>query len=178
VLDKTLANADNIATTTARIKELGEREQELSQKIADVEKQLHEIDEYKKSESELIETAVNNKFKYTTFKLYEYHFNGEIKDTCIATYEGKDYCDISRGEKIRVGIDIINVLSEHYKTSVCLFIDNIEALSFDVEAKSQWIGLYMKKSYMEYVPQPDGTVKEVWHDYTKLQVEIEEPEKE
>lgn len=160
VLDKTLANADNITTTTARIKELGEQEKELSQKIADIEKQLAEIAEYKKSESQQIEEAVNDKFEHTTFKLFDYRLNGEINPTCIATYEGVDYGDLSTGQQITVGMDIVNVLSEHYKTSVVLFIDHLESLTLPVIAKTQVIGLFAEKGVKE------------------LKIEVEAPEKE
>lgn len=150
-INKTLAQADTIAKSGERIKELGEREKELGQKIADVEAQLFEIGTYRKTESELIEEAVNDKFEHTTFKLFDYHLNGEIKETCIATYNGIDYGDMSTGQHIFVGMDIVNVLADHYKTSVVLFIDHLESLTMPLIAKAQTIGLFAEKGVKELV---------------------------
>ena len=148
-LNKTLANTDNIQKNTDRIAELSEREKELAQKIADVEAEIAEIDQYKKTESELIEEAVNDKFAHTKFKLFDYRLNGEINPTCIATLDGVNHQDMSSGQEIYVGIDIINVLSEYYDMSVVLFIDKSEGYTLPIEAKTQTICLKAVKGVTE-----------------------------
>ena len=77
--------------------------------------------------------------------------NGEIQDTCEATINGVPYPDMSYGQRIIVGIDIINVLSEHYDLSACLFIDNAESVTYPLEAKSQTIELYAEEGLDELV---------------------------
>jgi DNA repair protein SbcC/Rad50 len=145
MLNNVLAQADNTAKSKLRIKELEAKEKELAQQIADVEKQLADIGEYTKQVSALIESAVNGKFKHVTFKLFEQLQNGNIEDTCVAMLNGVPYADMSYGQRIFVGIDIINVLSEHYGLSVPLFIDNAEGLTLPVEAQSQVIQLFAQK---------------------------------
>lgn len=142
VLDKSLAQKDNIVKATARIKELEQEEKDLSQQLMDIEAKLVEIGQYQEKESGFIESAVNGMFKCVKFKLFNRLLNGNIEETCMAMLNGTPYPDISYGEKIAVGIDIVNVLSKHYDISVPLFIDNAEGLTFPIEADSQTIELY------------------------------------
>lgn len=159
-VEKALAASDQMKKNTERIAELEEKEKELAQAIADIEKEISDIEQYKKGESGLIESAVNDKFEHVTFKLFNTLLNGSIEDCCEAILNGTPYPDMSCGEKIRVGIDIINVLSEHYDLSVCLFIDNAESMTLPIEAKSQVIELYAVPGVKELTIQ-EANVKAV-----------------
>ena len=140
-LNTTLANVDTVQRTKDRITELKVKQVSLSQQIADIEKQLANIGEYTASESHLIETSVNKMFRHVTFKMFDTALNGNIEETCVAMLNGVPYSDLSYGQKILVGIDIINVLSKHYGISIVLFIDNAESLTYLIEATSQVIQL-------------------------------------
>lgn len=144
-LGKTLAQADRIKQDTARIEELGRQEQALAQQIADIEKQIAEIGRYVAAESDLIEAAVNGKFKLVKFKLFNRLINGGIEDCCESTLDGVPYSDCSYGQKAIMGIDIINTLSEHYGVSVPLVIDNAESITFPIEYTGQTIRLVAQK---------------------------------
>ncbi len=159
-VEKALAASDQMKKNTKRIAELGAKETELAQTIADIEKEIAGIDQYKKAESGLIESAVNNKFEHVTFKLFNTLLNGSIEDCCEAILNGTPYPDMSCGEKILVGIDIINVLSRHYDLSVCLFIDNAESMTLPIEAKSQVIELHAVPGIKELTVQ-EANVKAV-----------------
>ena len=141
-LDKALAQSDQMEKNAARIKELETREKEIAQNIADIEKQLDEIGQYKAAESKAVEESVNSKFKYVKFKLFNIILNGSVEDCCEAMLNGVPYSDISYGQKIIVGVDIINVLSEHYQLSIPLFLDNAEHLTLPIEFKGQLIRLF------------------------------------
>lgn len=173
-LDTALAQADNYTKGKARIVELGKQERQLSQAIADIEKQIADIGKYKAAESAMVEAAVNGRFKYVEFKLFNTRLNGTVEDCCEATLKGVPYPDMSFGQKKIVGVDIINVLSEHYDLSVPLFVDNAESLTLPVEANSQVIELYALDSYTEKVIMLDGSIEEVYHDYSKLVVNEED----
>ena len=144
-----LAQSDTRAKSNQRIGELERREKELAECIARIEKLLNDIDEYKAAESSLIESAVNGMFKHVEFKLFNTLQNGSVEDCCEATLNGVPYPDMSTGQKIIVGIDIINVLSAHYELSVPLFVDNAESLTFPLEANSQTIELFAQKNINE-----------------------------
>jgi len=146
-----LLYADNAKKIQPRIDELKAQETYLAQKIANSEKELEDIKEYYKAECVLIESAVNDKFKHVKFRLFKNLLKKNDKgetDTvpcCDALLNGVPYSDMSDGEKIFAGIDIVNVLSEHFDVSVPLFIDRAETFTKDCEAKSLVIELHAVK---------------------------------
>lgn len=140
-LNKLLANADNAKKNKSRIKELLKEEKALSAQITGIDKMLDMIGDYKAAESKLIEEAVNSKFEHVKFKLFKTLLNGSIEDTCETTLYGVSYSDMSYGQRILAGVDIINVLSKHYDSQVVLFIDNSESLTLPIQPQSQVIRL-------------------------------------
>jgi len=149
-LNETLAQADRLEKDRTRVQELETKEKDLSEKIAEIDGTLDQIKQYNMAYSKLIESSVNDKFKYVTFKLFDIQLNGEIDDrVCEAMLNGVPYMDMSTGQQIIVGIDIINVLSEHYDLSVPLFVDHSESLTLPLEANSQTIKLYAAKGVKE-----------------------------
>jgi chromosome segregation ATPase len=149
--DMTLASGDRLAADKKRIDDYKAREKELAQLIADIDNRLEQIDQYGKAESELIEKAVNDKFKHVEFKLFKEFQNGEVEPYCVATYKGVSYPDLSTGQRIYIGVDIINVLSDHFDISVVLFIDHSESLTMPIEANSQVIKLQAAEGVKELV---------------------------
>jgi len=139
--NQSLSQADSNKRNTARIKELEADEKRLAQHIADNERMSAMIAEYKAAESSAIEDAVNGRFRHVNFRLFKELLNGSLEEDCEAMLNGVPYSDMSCGQKIMVGVDIINVLSEHYDLLACLFIDNAESLTLPIEAKSQVIRL-------------------------------------
>lgn len=150
-LNNALAQADSAAKAKVRIEELEQQEKTIASQINDIDSLLADIDSYKSAESRMIEAAVNSKFKHVTFKLFNELLNGSIEETCEAMLNGVPYSDMSCGQKILVGIDIINVLSAHYQLSVPIFIDNAESLTLPNEAKGQVIELYAKKNVKKMI---------------------------
>lgn len=144
-LNEELAQADRMVKDRARITELEAKEKELAQIIADIEKQLADIERYKANQSTMITSAVNTKFKAVRFKMFRELLNGGLEECCEAIYKGIPYPDMSSGQKIYCGIDIVNVLSEHYGVSVPMFIDHSESMTMPIEAHSQTIELYAQK---------------------------------
>ncbi len=142
-LDESLLQSDNLAKAKLRVAELDGRQKELSQKIADCDKQLADIQAYKNAESDLIAAAVNNRFKHVEFKLFKENLNGSLEDCCEALFKGSGvpYSDMSTGQQIICGVDVVNVLSTYYAVSVPLFVDHSESLTLPLEAKSQTIEL-------------------------------------
>ncbi len=145
-LNTQLADFDQMQKNEKRITELAKREKELSQQIAGIDRMLDMIGEYNAAESKAIESAVNGRFKYVEFKLFDIILNGSVNECCEAMLNGVPYTDMSYGQRIIVGIDIINILSEHYGYSVPLVIDNAESLTLPIEAEGQTIRLVATKS--------------------------------
>ena len=87
-LDKKLAAADREKQDKGRLVELTERRVDLAQKIAYCNSRLNDISEYTAEEGNLLEEAVNGRFKHVRWVLHNEMFNGSVEDTCLATFHG------------------------------------------------------------------------------------------
>lgn len=167
-----LAQADNFKKARKRIAELDNREKELAQLIADCEDQIEQIKRYRLLESQMIESAVNDRFKYVEFKLFGYYLNGEINDqVCEAIYRGVPYPDMSKGQKKFCDVDITNTLAYHYNIDIPLFIDDAADLTLPLFINRQMIILTAsfvykcvachKPSYRNFNPKKEEDVPEM-----------------
>ncbi|KKM75522.1 hypothetical protein LCGC14_1389370 [marine sediment metagenome] len=155
-LNKSLANIDQSEKDQKRIVELKSEQRDLSQSISDIDKELEEVDCYTVQESLSIELAVNDKFKDVQFRLFDYLMDGTVNDKrCDATFHGVPYSDLSTGEQIKVGANIVNVLSEHYDVSVPLWIDHAECLTLPIETDCQTIKLFAEDGIEELEVTPE-----------------------
>lgn len=136
-----LAQVDRMKKDKERIIELEAKERELAQQLANVDKLLADIDLYNAAQSELITDSVNVKFKHVKFKLFKEQMNGGYDDTCEVMLGGRPYGALSCGERIFVGIDVINTLCRHYGISTPVFIDNAESFTMPNELECQHIDL-------------------------------------
>jgi hypothetical protein len=151
-INTTLARADQVKESANRIKDLEAREVEIGQEIAKLEGWLAVIDRYRQIESELITAAVNGKFEHVDWKLFRILQNGSIDHCCVATLNGIEYKDLSGGQEIFVGLDIIRTLNRHYtqvdqrKYDLFLFVDEAGNYTLPLEAPGQVFRLIARKS--------------------------------
>ena len=133
--------------TNARIEELLNKEKELSQQIADLEKQESLCNEFIKTKVELMETSINSKFKYVKFRFFKTLLNGGIEEGCEPLVDGIPFStNLNSSAKINAGIDIINILSRHYEINAPIFIDNRESITKLIDVESQVVNLAVSKS--------------------------------
>jgi len=126
-----------------RAAELAAQQKDLSQQIADLEKLEFQAEAYTKLKTFMTENKVNSLFKTVKFKMFNGLINGGSEETCETLIGGVPYQDANNAAKINSGIDIINVLSEHYQVYAPIFIDNSEAVNEILDSKSQMIKLYV-----------------------------------
>ncbi|MDU4598237.1 MAG: recombinase RecF, partial [Clostridium sporogenes] len=124
-----------------RIQELQEEEKKLAQQIAQLEGQEFLCEEFIKTKVELLESSINAKFKYVSFKLLDTQVNGGLDETCEALINGVPFSNANTASQINAGLDIINALSEHYSVQAPIFIDNRESVNNLIETNSQIINL-------------------------------------
>ncbi len=124
-----------------RIGELESQYQSLNDEIAGLEKLEFTIIEFSKARSEAIERRINGLFSLVKFRWIETAINGAEKETCEATLDGKPYSTCSAGEKIIIGLDIINAISTSQGISAPIFIDNAESLTRELPMTAQIINL-------------------------------------
>lgn len=144
-INKDLAYKELNETSKARIEELMNRERELSQQIANIESNEFLCEEYIKTEVELLESSINSKFKYVRFKLFDTQINGGLSECCEALIDGVPFSNANTASQINAGLDIINALSDYYKVSAPIFIDNRESVNSLIETNSQIINLIVSK---------------------------------
>lgn len=154
-LNRALAAADQNAKDVIRLKELDDRKKELSQLIADVQAELDELAAFTVQQSLGIEMNVNDKFDGIEWSLFDYKLNGEVDDSkCDALYRNAagskvPFDELSTGEQVKVGVSVINTLSDYYDISVPLFIDHCESVTLEAEPRSQAIWLTADRNVQE-----------------------------
>ncbi|MBY6766575.1 recombinase RecF, partial [Clostridium botulinum] len=94
---------------------------------------------------ELLESSINSKFKYVSFKLFDTQVNGGLNETCEALINGVPFSNANTASQINAGLDIINALSEHYSVQAPIFIDNRESINNLIDINSQIINLIVSK---------------------------------
>ncbi|MGV0828328.1 AAA family ATPase [Empedobacter brevis] len=125
----------------SRIKELSNREKELSQIIAGLEKEQFVIERFKKVKTESLEKSVNDMFEFVDFKLFEEQVNGGLNPTCITLVNGVPFGSANTAGKINAGLDIINTLCKVNEINAPIFIDNRESVTQLIPTESQIISL-------------------------------------
>jgi len=144
-LKKLLSNEDIIKNNKDRIAKLEEDENKLANELAEYEGEEFIIDAFTKKKIETIESRINGKFKYVTFKMFNQQINGGEAETCETMVDNVPYSDLNNAARINAGLDIINALSEHYGVHVPCFIDNAESITRLIEVQSQIIRLVVSE---------------------------------
>lgn len=140
-LEKRLYAKEQIEQSNKRVAELEKEESNLATVILDLERTEFTIEEFNRAKIEMLESKVNDEFKYVKFSLFEQQVNGGEKETCQSLINGVPFSDANTGSKINAGIDIINTLCSHYNISAPIFIDNAESVDIIVGLESQYIRL-------------------------------------
>lgn len=127
-----IAKADEVAAgfaaaerTKARIEELRAEQKKLSAELSKIDKEISLCEAFVRRKVRMLDEKINRRFKIARFRLFEIQINKGLKEKCDVTYLGRPP---SNGEKLKVGLDIINTLAEHYGFAPPIFIDNAEAL--------------------------------------------------
>lgn len=128
-----------------RISELKKQEKEYSQQLADLEKVEFLVKGFETEKVNAIESRVNQMFDLVQFKMFKEQINGGYEPTCEAMIDGVPYSSLSNAERINAGIDIINTLSNHFKVTAPIWVDNAESINQIIPTDSQLIRLVVTK---------------------------------
>lgn len=140
-LKSKLRNEAQIKSVNLRIKELQEEEKSLAQQVANVEKTQFVIEQFNKLKIDTLEAAINKKFKFVKFRMFETQINGGESECCDALINGVPFSDANTASKINAGLDIINTLCEFYQVTAPIFIDNRESIIELIDCESQIVNL-------------------------------------
>lgn len=135
------------ASGEKRIEELSAQERKLAAEYERLQEEQFLLDEFTRTKVALLEEKINSKFELTKFKLFDVQVNGGIAECCVAMYNGVPYdSGLNRGMQINVGLDIIDVLAEHYGFAPPVFADNAESVVDLLPIRSQVIRLVVSGS--------------------------------
>lgn len=128
-----------------RIRELQQQEKALKDMLKEMDEMLKLIEIFTELRAEMFSQNINRHFSTVRFILFERQINGGIKETCEAKVKTENgwmpWSSASSAEKINGGLEIINVLSDHYGIHLPIVIDNAEAVCSLAETDSQQIRL-------------------------------------
>lgn len=145
----TITKADNQEKTLERIKELEEQLKELQVSLADVEQQEILVEDFTKAKVDMLEENINSKFTTVKFKLFEEQINGGVVECCESLINGVPFSNANNAAKVAAGIDIINVLSNHYGFYAPIWLDNRESVTSIPDTYSQVINLIVSEKDKE-----------------------------
>ncbi len=128
-----------------RIEELKAEERKLAAEYEDLERQLYLTEEFIRTKVRLLEDRINSKFQMARFKLFDVLVNGGIEECCETTYNGVPYSNLNSGARLNVGLDIINVLADHFGFAPPVWVDNAESVTNILPTKGQQIRLVVSE---------------------------------
>ena len=112
----------------------------MSSELGKWEKAVNLCEQHVKASAKALETAVNGKFKIARFRMFSMQKNGEEAECCDVVYPNGS-TNLSTGERLQTGVDIISTLSEYYGVNAPIWIDNAEGVTLPVETQVQIIRL-------------------------------------
>ena len=135
--------------TVKRYKEECERlekeERELSQTIADIERDEDTIQKHSRALIEAMTDKVNGLFRMVSFKFVETTIDGGEKDICEPYVDGKPFSVANNALRVHGCLDIVNTLQRETGISVPVFCDEAESLTTFPECDFQTILLRVVK---------------------------------
>lgn len=141
-----ISKYDQVKTQDERITQLQQDEADLKAQAQELDRQDFLIQHFVRAKVEKLEDQINSLFSIVKFKLFDVQKNGDLADTAEATVDGVPYStDLNTGAKINAGLDILNVLSEHYGMIAPIFIDNAETVNEIMPTEAQQIRLVVTK---------------------------------
>lgn len=146
-----LARIRQGAMTRKRIDDLKAQERNLAKEYERLEGELALLDLFTITKVGLIDCKINSHFNLARFKLFNPLINGGLEDCCeVMDIHGVPYSTaLNKGAQINIGLDIINTLTQHFKFSAPIFIDNAEAVTDIIRTEGQQIRLYVMPGQTE-----------------------------
>lgn len=129
-----IAKASNDDAIDEQIAQLREKQMEYEQSIADCENILEQIKIINRTKNELLTDGVNSHFEIVKWMFFDYQKNGEYKEVCIPTIDGKRFgTHTNTGLEVLAKLDILKGLQKYFGQYYPVFLDGAECLD-DVSA--------------------------------------------
>lgn len=129
-VEKEIGKASNNIHIDEQISELQQKQREHEQVKADSERILYQLSLVSKKKNELLVEEINKNFGIVRWILFDYQKNGEYKEVCIPTVNGRRFGDSTNtGREIIAKLDICNSLQKFFGMELPVFLDNAESIN-------------------------------------------------
>lgn len=109
--------------------ELKVKQRNVSQEIANVERELDLLKQFDRKKAELLESDVNSNFEYIKVKMTELQVNLDLKDVCQIMVDGESYDrNLNHGARILAEIDICRAFQKANNVCLPIIVDDCESL--------------------------------------------------
>lgn len=113
----------------ARIEELKDERKKVGKELEEAEHQLYVIDQFIRARSAVINERLPD-FGNVEFRFFKEQINGGLDEGCEVIYKGVPFSEgLNNAGRIQAGLEIIRVLSDYYKKSAPILIDNRESVT-------------------------------------------------
>lgn len=138
----------------ARVNDLENEQSNLSQQLADLEGYEFAIEQFTRAKMDALVDRVNDRFRLVKFKMFDTQVNGGEVECCETLINGVPFSDANNAARINAGLDIINVLSDHYCTSAPVIVDNAESVNTLIPVNGQLIRLVVSNDTTLRIEHP------------------------
>lgn len=129
-VEKQLALSQRNIEIDEQIADLRKKQGEYEQNRANAEKILYQLDLVSRKKNELLTEDINKNFDIVKWQMFEYQKNGDYKDCCVPTIDGKRFGESANtGREVLAKLDIIKGLQRFYGQNYPVFLDGAECLS-------------------------------------------------
>ena len=123
-----LAEVKRNAQLQKRIEQLKAREIKLGADKTLSDKKIFLAETYIRRKIELTEQTINQQFQFVTFKMFDSFKVAEgVKECCEPYLNGVPYVALSKGEQLKVSLDILKALQRAFGIELPVFIDDSES---------------------------------------------------
>lgn len=127
---KQQAEYEAAGRSRARVKELLAQEKNLNAELEDVEHKLYLIDRFTTQKVKLLEAKINDMFAFAQFRMFKTLVNGTIQPCCEVLCDGVPFeKGLNTAARINTGLDIIQVLGDHFGMRLPVWVDNAESIN-------------------------------------------------
>ena len=144
-LSQTLFKINANKECQKKIDELEASRDKYNKLLDEAQKYLSLSEKFITERSKLLENAVNKMFENTRFKFSKENKSGKVTESCVPTFNGQEYKDLSASTKAICNIDIVKGFQRYYNAYLPVFIDNAEGITEKLETNTQTVLLSVKK---------------------------------
>lgn len=135
----------------ARIGQLEDEENHLSEEYNDTEHGLYLCDVFTREKVNMLTDKINQRFKKVRFRLFETQQNGGLKEGCdvmVPTDSGRlvPYSSANNAARVNAGLEIIDTLSEYWGVKLPVMVDNAESITRLENVNTQVIRLVVSEA--------------------------------